>query len=222
MIGSETMIRRMALAIIRQALRLLPHTRSEWAQAMLTEFYYLDRDSDALVWAGGCLIASITMRIDAMITGNLKISRWILAPELLFCFVPLTLAWFDGIFGMSGIIRLNMEIIQQYFINSTTGTLVLIMMLALAILGVLGPVALFAACRLIVTGRSLPRNLPAMVLITGPIVLGVIYVTGWLLTGTEIRFDHWGGILLFSILPALGAAHMYYVYSPDRNESIAI
>ena len=145
-----------------------------------------------------------------MFIRNLKISRWILAPELALCFVPLTMVWVESLFGMSGLIHLNSDIIQWYF-SSTTGTIMLVTMIAAVILGLLGPLGLILALRLIVSSRSLPARLPFVVLIAGPVLLGTIYLTSWLLMGTELGIDYWRGLILISLLPALGATHMLYL-----------
>jgi hypothetical protein len=201
----------MALTLIRLTSGLVPPDRAEWAKAMLGETYSLNRDSEALAWAIGCIAASISMRIESMMIGNLKISRWILAPEMALCFVPLTLVWYDGLFGMSGIIRLNPDIVHQYFLNSATGTIVLIMMFAAAMLGLAGPLGLLTAFRMIVQGRLPARTGLLTVIAAGPVLLGCIYITGWLLTATTLRFDYWAGLLLCSLLQALGAAHLWHL-----------
>jgi len=212
----------MALALMRLAARLLPPVRAAWARAMLAEIYHLNGDTQALTWAVGCIAASLTMRIEAMIIGNLKISRWVLTPELLFCFTPLTLVWYDSIFGTSGIVQLNSEIVQRYFLNSTTGTIALIIMVTLSILGIFGPLGLVIAIRTIVQGRCLTSKHLLIALCTMPLSLGAIHFAGWLLMGTTIRFDHWAGLILASLLPALGAMHMYYLHSSAQQEPIAV
>ena len=207
----ETKTQRMALVLMRLAARLLPPARADWARAMLGEIYHMNQDTQALVWAVSCITASLTMRIKAMIIGNLKISRWVLTPELLFCFTPLTLAWYDSIFGTSGIIQLNPEIVQRYFLNSTTGTIALIIMVTLSVLGIFGPLGLVIAIRTIAQGRCLTDKRLLIALCTMPVLLGAIHFTSWLLMGTSIKFDHWAGLILVSLLPALGAVHMRYL-----------
>ena len=213
---------RLSFCLLLLACRIMPGNQSEWAKAMLTEFYYLENKCNALPWAAGCVIAAIIVRLDLMIIGNLKISRWLLAIEMIFCFIPLTFVWFDMLFGSSGVIQLNLEIIQMYFINSTTGQVMLVTMLSMSLVGILGPVGLIAAFRSILSGRSIYGSIFNRIQISGPIVLGMIYLSGWLLTPTALRFDHFGFLLLCSILPALGAAHIYYLYSPDRHKRISI
>lgn len=222
MIGPETMIQRLAFALIRLALRLLPPSGNEWAKAMLAEFYYIDSDFNALAWAAGCVIATIKMRFEAMLIGNLKVSRWVLGPELVLCFTPLTFVWLDGIFGVSGIIRLNYGIVQEYFFSSSVGTFSLLMMISTAIFGISGPLSFILAMRIILLNRQLPGNNTGVVLITGPLVLGVIHITCWLLIGIDFRIDHYAGILMVSILPSLGVAHLFHVYSPNQDKAVTV
>jgi hypothetical protein len=130
---------------MRCATRLLPITRADWAKAMNSELDRVEDDRDALVWAFGCLVAGFKERVNVMFVGNLRISRWVLTAEMLLCFVPLTMGWLDAIGGDSGIVRLNMDIVQKYFLDVRGGTLVLVTMMAGAILGVLGPIGLLVA-----------------------------------------------------------------------------
>jgi hypothetical protein len=219
--GNLTPLRRMALALTGMAAGLLPSTRADWARAMRTELHYINRDSEALAWAFSCVAGAITMRLETMITGNLKVSRWVLAPELLLCFAPLTLAWYDGMFGMSGIIRLNPVIIEQYFLNTATGTIMLTIMFALAVLGVFGPVGLLQGLRTLAPGSRAPGKHYMYSLAAAPVLLGCINIAGWLLTDTTLRFDHWAYLILVSILPFLGATHLYlYSYSGVGNLAV--
>ena len=55
--------RRIALALMGYAARVCPSTRGSWAKAMQSELPQIENDREALVWAGGCLFAAVTMRI---------------------------------------------------------------------------------------------------------------------------------------------------------------
>ncbi len=218
-----SLLRRLAYGLIRFAAWLLPKNRADWARSMHSELHHLENDFEALIWALGCAVASLKEGLNAMTIGNLKISRWILVPEMALCFVPLTLAWLDGVFGMSGIIRLNMDVIQQYFIGSPAGVTALMTMFSTAILGVLGPVGLIMAIRLIVLDRSIRSRSLGMALIGGPILIGIIHLARSLIIDKGLQiFDALALLLLFSILPAIGAAHLLYLgsSSPDQ-ESLA-
>ena len=223
---SVSLTRWLARALMRCAGRLLPTMRLDWAKVMTAEFDRLDNDRDALAWAAGCVAAALKERVSAMLNGKVRISRWVLIPEMLLCFVPLTLAWLDTIGGTSGVIRLNGDIVQKYFINVHGGTLVLATMIAGTVLGALGPLGLIAAFRLIVLGRQ-PRNQwIRRALVLGPLLYGVLTLVARLVVGGEAglrfdslgSFDFWSGILLLSVLPTLGAAHMLGLgHGEDEN-----
>lgn len=151
-----------------------------------------------------------------MIHGDLKISRWLLAPEMLLCFVPLSLLWLDGIDGSSGLLRLNSAAIHKYFIGVPGGTAFLVSMLAGVLLATIGPIALLAAFRMILLRRPITNAWLRIALIAAPILYGLVSVA---LRAVEMRaatfdfatadaFDFWSGIFLLSVLPVLGAAHL--------------
>jgi hypothetical protein len=58
--------RRLALALMAHAARILPPARSEWARAMQHEISHIPRDLDALSWAVGCVLASYVERSTIM------------------------------------------------------------------------------------------------------------------------------------------------------------
>jgi len=222
MIDSIPLLKYIAFMLMKLALRILPSSCNEWARAMLTEFHYLDRDHDALLWAGGCVIAAISMRLDTMIIGNLKISRWILIPELLLCFVPLTLFWLDTSFGIYGIFRHNMDFVQQNIVRFPEGTAFTVMILTTAVLGLLGPVGLISAFRLIVLKQPVHARIAGIGLIAGPFILGIVTVTCLLLMRPVIWLDELGLVmLLFSVMPSIGAAHMFYISTPERSKRVS-
>jgi hypothetical protein len=224
-----SLLRRLTSALMRFAARLLPTRRSDWAKAMRSELEQFESDRDALVWAVGCVVAGVKERINAVFIGSLRIPRWILAPEMLLCFVPLTIGWLDGIAGVSGIVRLNMDVIQRHFIGVPGGLLALVGMFTGVILATLGPIGLVAAFRLIVLGHSVRSRWLRAALVTGPILNGVLTMAfRWVVGGSEAfsfkssaAFDVWSGLLLLSALPALGAAHMLRLGQPDRDERLA-
>jgi hypothetical protein len=105
---------------------------------------------------------------------KLEDCAWIVLPEILLCFVPLSIAWLDSIFGGSGVIRLNVDVIHRYFVGVPGGELVLIWMISTAILGALGLVGLIAGFRVAVLGRSLRTNWLRIALVIGPLLYGVL------------------------------------------------
>ncbi len=158
-----------------------------------------------------------------MLFGNLKIARWVLATEMLLCFLPLTMGWLDAIGGDSGIIRLDMHIIQTDFAGAKMFALVA--MLASAVLGAVGPIGLIAAFRLIVLGRPV-RGWFGRALVIAPIICGAVTIASrWAIGGPEAfsphaygTFDFWSATLLLSVLPALAAAHLLRLGPPESAE----
>ena len=227
---SANMARRFAIGLLNIALRLLPKSRGEWARAMRSEMHYLENDRRAVFWAAGCCIASIRERVNTMLTGNLRISPWLLWPEMILCFVPLSIGWLDSLFGPYGVIRLNVEVLHRHFIAAPGGEIVLAMMISGAILGVLGPIGLVTAFRVIVLHRPMRNPWLCTTLMAGPLLYGVVSLVLRFAMGTSAAFDlaaadafdFWSGALLLSLLPALGAAHMVLL-SPGRSDgSLAV
>jgi hypothetical protein len=151
-----------------------------------------------------------------MIKGDLKISRWLLTPELLLCFLPLTLLWLDAIDGRSGLLRLDRASIQKYFIGVPGGTVVLFALISGVILATIGPIALAAALRLIVWKRPVRSAWLRTALVAAPVLYGVIALLARMAdmgaaafsVAVSDAFDFWSGIVLLAALPALGAVHL--------------
>lgn len=221
--------RRLALSLLRSIDPLMPASRRDWARAMRAELDHLKDDSQALRWAIGCVVAGSKERINTMFAANLTISRWILVPEMLLCFLPLTLGWLDALVGGSGIVRLNGEVIEKYFLHTPGGVFALATMITGTAIGVLGPLGLASAFRLIATGRPPGSRWFRTALIAGPTLYGVLTLASrWAIGGKSAlsfdasdAFDFWSGILLLSILPSLGAAHMLHLARPTSNDSLA-
>jgi hypothetical protein len=188
---------------------------------MLSELHHFDSDYEALVWAMSCFSSGIRVRVHAMDIGTFTISRWVLAPEMALCFVPLTMGWLDVVFGGSGIVRFNMDIVQQYFLGVPGGTAALVTILAEAVLGVLGPVGLFLAIRVIALNRAI-RNRPlGTTLVVGSILLGVVFIANRVISGSNATvWELAGALVLFSVLPAAGVAHMLYLGARNANREL--
>jgi len=158
-----------------------------------------------------------------MFFGNFKIARWVLTAEMLLCFLPLTMGWLDAIGGDSGIVRLNAHIIRTDFAGANM--LALVAMFAGATLGAAGPIGLLAAFRLIVSGRPVRGRL-GRALVIGPVLCGTVTLASRLAIGGPAAFspnaqgifDFWSAILLLSVLPALGAAHLLRLGPPRSAE----
>ena len=196
---------------------------------MRSEFDHIENDRHAVLWAVGCLLSGIKERMNTMIHGDLKISRWLLAPEMLLCFAPLTLLWLDGIDGTSGLLRLNGAVIHKYFIGVPGGTAFLISMIAGVVLATIGPIALLAAFRTILLRTPIKNAALRVALIAAPILYGLMSVMLRALeTGAATfdfasadAFDFWSGIFLLSILPALGAVHLLRLSPRPSLERVA-
>ncbi len=92
-------MRRIALALIEHAARILPAARAPWAEAMRHEIHHIEKDREALVWAIGCVFASYVERARVLRIPNPGLGRVLLALfmgcealPMLFTTV-LTLAW---------------------------------------------------------------------------------------------------------------------------------
>jgi energy-converting hydrogenase Eha subunit A len=127
--------------------------------------------------------------------------------------LPLTLLWLDGIDGGSGLLRLDRASIQKYFIGVPGGTVFLIALISGVILAAIGPIALVAALRLIVWGRPIRNAWLRGAIVAAPILYGAMALlarvggAAFSAAATD-AFDFWSGIILLSVLPALGAAHL--------------
>lgn len=210
--------RSLAQVLLGQARWLLPTFRLDWARAMQAELDYLGSDHEALRWAIGCLLAGLKERISCMFSANLRVSRWILLPEMLLCFVPLTLLWVDAVAGSTSLVRLDGRHFHESFMSSPGGIFLLVTILAGAVLGALGPLALIAAFRLIAAARPPGGRWFRAALVAGPALYGVLTLTarvamagtGALSFSAVDSFDFWSGLLLLSALPSLGALHLLH------------
>lgn len=150
--------------------------------------------------------------------GTLRVSRFVLALEMVLCFVPLTFVWVDVVVGNSGVAWLDPESIQRYYLGNTEGVAALAKMFAGALIGVLGPLGLIMGLRYIVFGRALQRGWVSSLMIAGPIVLGVVYVTANLADDTRWWPAWIGFYVMFVALPALGAAHLLYLGKRNNTQ----
>jgi len=212
----QTASRRVSAALMRGAAGLMPAARIGWTRAMRSEFDHIEGDGQAFLWAAGCLLTGLKERMNTMIHGDLKISRWLLAPEMLLCFAPLTLLWLDGIDGRYGLLRLNSAVLHQYYLDVPGGTAFLISRLAGIVLATIGPIALLLAIRMILRRGSIKNAGLRVALVAAPILYGLMSVVLRAIESGPATFDptaadafdFWSGIFLLSILPALGAVHL--------------
>ncbi len=102
--------RRLAIALVAHAARILPASRSPWADAMRHEIEHIEHDTEALTWAAGCAVASYVERSRAMDLIHAPGVRWLLAVVVGLQAVPLlfatvlTVAWRFGFSGVAGLL----------------------------------------------------------------------------------------------------------------------
>ena len=203
----------LAGALVELACLLLPEERRHWAQAMRAEVAHLSGHA-ALGWATGCLTTAIKQRLFPMQTGTLRISRWILLLELVACFLPLTMGWFDAVAGESGVIRLNGELIEKYFLDTPHDTLILAMMFGGAVIGVTGPIGLLLGLRAAFTGRCLRSRALGVAMIAGATVYAAGQIALLMLYGPGAYAVTFGALVLFLFLPVAGTLHLMYLAKP--------
>lgn len=62
----DSRLRRIGLALMKHAARVIPARRSAWAEAMEHELHHIESDLEALTWSVGCVLASYVERSRAM------------------------------------------------------------------------------------------------------------------------------------------------------------
>lgn len=144
-----------------------------------------------------------------MVKGNFKISTWIAVPEMLLCFAPLTLGWFDALGALSAMTA-----------RHETGASGLIAVVTAIILATVGPAGLVCAFRLLILRRTIRSGWLRAALIAGPITTGVLLLAQGISSRSLTlgdAFNFWSGIVLLSALPALAAIHLVRL-STDCSE----
>ena len=195
------------------ARHLTPPAQREWAEAMRAELSYLPA-SARLRWARGTLVAAIKSRFLPMQTGTFRINRWIMLVEVLGCFGTALLAWWEFTFGPSGVVRLNAEVIDKYFMSTPGGGYILGLMIGFAVSGLVAPIGLFLGLRYVMLGRGLSNRVLGIVLIAAPLLQSLAGTLGVFFWGT----DGWGtGLELFvlvTVLPIAGILHLMFLAKP--------
>ena len=74
------------------------------------------------------------------------------------------------------------------------------------------------AFRLIALGRPIRSRALSMALIGGPIFLGIIFVAKSLIMDMGVTLD---ALLLFSVLPVVGAAHILHLGPSNTDRELA-
>lgn len=195
---------------LRLAAALFGNDGSEWLQAMRAELDHVPRN-ERHMWSLGCVITALKRRLHTMRSGDLRISRGVLLLELLVCFAPITLAWWDAMFGSFGVLALNQNIVQEQFLATPLGRVLLSMMVGAAIIGLVGPIGLLLASRKAVTGVGLQSRALGITMIAGVSLFVAASLLLRLFSGPGAYAATPSFILLIGILPALGIAHLMYL-----------
>jgi hypothetical protein len=215
-----SLTRRLANAVAACALRALPVTRVSWARHMHSEMAYLG-DRAALRWALGCGVAAVKMRITSMMIGDLKISSYVLVPEMLMCFLPLCLLWLLLTVGSVSFMHISGADLHKYFLDPADGRVVLLNMGVAAIVSLLGPIGLIASLWSIFSRRPLKNRFLGAACIVGPVILGLVYFASATFMDPRAtqNADTWRALVLLA-LPALAAVHLMRIgLWPTRNRA---
>ncbi len=192
---------------------LLPPERRDWADAMRAEADYVSQ-GERLCWALGCVWTALKLRFDPMNTGDYRVSRGVMLVEAIGAFGPLTLAWFEIVFGASGLVRLSGAIIDKYFLAYPGGSYILVMMFVNGVVGWLGPIGLFLGLRYVLTGRGIEGRTLGWVLTGVPVaanLLGTVAAKFWGPPDFHVPLTF---TFLFAWLPAAVILHLMWVARP--------
>jgi hypothetical protein len=209
----------LARALFGAAQGLMPRGRGEWARAMRAEAHHVSED-ERLQWALGCFWTAIKLRFDPMNTGDFRVSRWVMFVEVVGGFGPLALAWWEVTFGASGVIRLNGEIVQKYFLSYPGGAYMLVMMFVGSLAGLVGVTGLLLGLRYVATGRALVNRAFGWTLIT---ILVAAHVFG-LIVGVVAgppdfdvnAFTFWFYTVMLTLVPVAVVYHLMVLARPVR------
>lgn len=194
---------------LRLAAALLGKDDHEWLQAMHAELDHVPAN-ERVMWSLGWVIAALKRRFQTMRMGNFQIPRGLLLLELLVCFAPITFGWWDVVFGQSGVLGLNRSVVQEHFLATPLGRIVLGMMIGAAIIGLVGPIGLLLASRAAVTGAGLRSRALGIAMIAGVTLFIVASILLRLFSGSGAYAATLSFIVLIGVLPALGTAHLMH------------
>jgi hypothetical protein len=205
---------RLADALLEVARRLLRPDYRHWADAMRAEAGYVARE-ERVRWALGCLWTAIRMRFNPMKTGDYRVSRGTMLVEAIGAFVPLILAWFEIVFGPSGIVRLTREVIDRFFLTYPGGSYILVMMFVNGVIGLLGPVGLFLGLRYAFTGRGINSRSLGWTLAAVPVLANILGMMAGRVWGPlHFQDGQLTFAFLFAWLPAAVILHLTWISRP--------
>jgi hypothetical protein len=192
---------RVARGLVKHAAMASPKERADWAQAMINELDYLPPDLSAVGWALGCILVSYSERMRAMIRSFESLPRWVLALEMLVCFLPLTLLFSSVILtGLHGGFTL------QTCLLYCSGA-------------VLGPLGLVAALRSIFFKSMSRATIAGLCLLAAWTIAA--YAAQVLTFGQSHLSDWWREIVIIAVLPALAVIHLVFINTHRRASLIA-
>jgi len=203
MIDRRSFTWRVAFALVSHAASVLPAERREWSQAMVVELDHLPSAGAAMRWALGCIFAGYIERMRTMIGSLTSLPRWILALEMLLCFLPLTLLFTAvALTGAQG--RFTLESYLLYCSGS-----------------VLGPIGLAASCRLVFfkPGRMSRTTIAALCLLAAWTF--ATYYLQILTFGQSHLADWWREFVLIAVLPVFAVLHLVSINSQRRDSPVA-
>ncbi|WP_129777577.1 hypothetical protein [Peristeroidobacter soli] len=206
---------------LRLTSALMGKDGSEWSRAMYVELNHVPHD-DRLSWALGCVIAGMKWRIETMRSGNLRVSRGVLFLELLLCFLPITLGWWDAVFGASGVLGLNQSTLQDYFLATPLGRAILGMMIGGAVIGLSGPIGLFLTSRAVITGAGLRSRPLGIAMIAGVTLFILASILLRLIAAPGAYAANFSFVVLIGLLPVLGTAHLMYLSHTEPRAGLSV
>jgi hypothetical protein len=174
---------------------------------MRAELDYVSSDAAALRWACGCVMAGLKERMNAMLSSNSGISRWVLVLEWLMCFTPLTLAWIAGL-------RFISSYYEHAGLDIYIGTA----------FGTLGLVALIGSLVETLCDRRLGLDAIAPILAIAFAAMGCLQLVDASASGrlnlSWFKFDP-STFVLFALLPLLGSLHLIHLSRTRKAQPAA-
>ena len=196
--------RRVVRGLMKHAAIVSPGKRAEWVQAMDNELDYLPSDLCAVRWAVGCIFVCYSERMRAMIRSLESLPRWMLALEMLMCFLPLTLVFSTVVLaGAHGGFTLQNSLLY------CSGS----------ILGPLGLVAAFRSIFLAPGGMSRPTIAGLCLLAAWTLAA---YTSQILTFGQSHLSDWWREFVIIALLPALAVLHLVSINFHRRSSLAAV
>jgi hypothetical protein len=150
-----------------------------------------------------------------MTTGDYRVSSEVMLVEAIGSFGPLTLGWFEIVFGGSGIVRLTDGIIDRNFLAYPGGRFMLVMMFVNSVVGLLGPIGLLLGLRYVVNGRGIESRMLGWTLTVVPVVVNLVGTVAGRFWGPQDFHVPLSFTFLFAWLPAAVMLHLTCLARPS-------